>query len=290
MLLLFKQMDEKKLPITVVIPVKNEERNLPQCLSRLHRFAKIIVVDSGSTDRTKEIAESFGCEFVEFHWNGRFPKKRNWLLINRPPVTPWVLFLDADEYISDEFVHELELVLPITTYAGFRVVYTNYFLGKKLNYGVPQIKLPLFRVGRGLYERIDEDHWSKLDMEVHEHPVLEGKVGQLRTKIDHQDYKGLDAFTQRHNDYSTWEARRFIKLRNTPEAMQHFTPAQRRKYKALSYWWLGPGYFFYSWVWKFGFRDGWSGLVIAAMKSRYFSNIRTKILTFSKASNEQTGQ
>lgn len=277
LLLLFKQMDEKKLPITVVIPVKNEERNLPQCLSRLHRFAKIIVVDSGSTDRTKEIAESFGCEFVEFHWNGRFPKKRNWLLINRPPATPWVLFLDADEYISEDFVHELELVLPTTSYDGFRVVYTNYFHKKQLRHGVPQIKLPLFRVGRGLYERIDEDHWSQLDMEVHEHPVLNGKVGQLRMKIDHEDYKGLDAFVQRHDDYSTWEAKRYIKLRETPEALEHFTAIQLRKYNSLTSWWLASSYFLYSWIWKFGILDGWAGFLFAKMKASYFSQIRRKI-------------
>ena len=76
-------MDEKKLPITVVIPVKNEGRNLPQCLSKLRRFVKIIVVDSGSTDNTKDIAESFGCEFVTFNWNGHFPKKNPMHLSSR---------------------------------------------------------------------------------------------------------------------------------------------------------------------------------------------------------------
>ena len=273
-------MPALRLPVTVVIPVKNEERNLARCLDRLKRFAKIVVIDSGSTDRTREIAQEHGCEFVSFRWDGHFPKKRNWFLINHPPTTPWVFFLDADEYLTDEFVDELARALAMTTHVGFRVIYSNYFLGKKLKYGVPQIKLPIFRVGSGLYERIDEDEWSALDMEVHEHPVLEGTVGQLNTLVDHQDFKGLDAYIARHKEYASWEARRYLKLRETPEAMAHFTAIQRRKYDSLTSWWLAPSYFLYSWLWKRGILDGWAGFVFAKMKASYFSQIRRKIREF----------
>ena len=273
-------MPALRLPVTVAIPVKNEERNLARCLDRLKRFAKIVVIDSGSTDRTREIAQEHGCEFVLFRWDGQFPKKRNWFLLNHPPTTPWVFFLDADEYLTDEFVDELARALAMTTYVGFRVMYSNYFLGKKLKYGVPQIKLPIFRVGSGLYERIDEDEWSALDMEVHEHPVLEGTVGQLNTLVDHQDFKGLDAYIARHKEYASWEARRYLKLRETPEAMAHFTAIQRRKYDSLTSWWLAPSYFLYSWLWKRGILDGWAGFVFAKMKASYFSQIRRKIREF----------
>ena len=273
-------MPALRLPVTVAIPVKNEERNLTRCLDRLKRFAKIVVIDSGSTDRTREIAQEHGCEFVLFRWDGQFPKKRNWFLLNHPPTTPWVFFLDADEYLTDEFVDELARALAMTTHVGFRVMYSNYFLGKKLKHGVPQIKLPIFRVGSGLYERIDEDEWSALDMEVHEHPVLEGTVGQLNTLVDHQDFKGLDAYIARHKEYASWEARRYLKLRETPEAMAHFTAIQRRKYDSLTSWWLAPSYFLYSWLWKRGILDGWAGFVFAKMKASYFSQIRRKIREF----------
>ena len=273
-------MPALRLPVTVAIPVKNEERNLTRCLDRLKRFAKIVVIDSGSTDRTREIAQEHGCEFVLFRWDGQFPKKRNWFLLNHPPTTPWVFFLDADEYLTDEFVDELARALAMTTHVGFRVMYSNYFLGKKLKYGVPQIKLPIFRVGSGLYERIDEDEWSALDMEVHEHPVLEGTVGQLNTLVDHQDFKGLDAYIARHKEYASWEARRYLKLRETPEAMAHFTAIQRRKYDSLTSWWLAPSYFLYSWLWKRGILDGWAGFVFAKMKASYFSQIRRKVREF----------
>ena len=273
-------MPALRLPVTVAIPVKNEERNLARCLDRLKRFAKIVVIDSGSTDRTREIAQEHGCEFVLFRWDGQFPKKRNWFLLNHPPATPWVFFLDADEYLTDEFIDELARALAMTTHAGFRVMYSNYFLGKKLKYGVPQIKLPIFRVGSGLYERIDEDEWSALDMEVHEHPVLEGTVGQLNTLVDHQDFKGLDAYIARHKEYASWEARRYLKLRETPEAMAHFTAIQRRKYDSLTSCWLAPSYFLYSWLWKRGILDGWAGFVFAKMKASYFSQIRRKVREF----------
>ena len=274
-------MPALRLPVTVAIPVKNEERNLARCLDRLKRFAKIVVIDSGSTDRTREIAQEHGCEFVLFGWDGQFPKKRNWFLQNHPPATPWVFFLDADEYLTDEFIDELARALAMTTHAGFRVMYSNYFLGKKLKYGVPQIKLPIFRVGSGFYERIDEDGWSGLDMEVHEHPVLEGAIGQLNTLVDHRDFKGLDAYIARHKEYASWEARRYLKLRDTPEAMAHFTAIQRRKYDSLTSWWLAPSYFLYSWVWKRGILDGWAGFVFAKMKASYFSQIRRKIREFA---------
>ena len=273
-------MPALRLPVTVVIPVKNEERNLARCLDRLKRFDKIVVVDSGSSDRTREISQEHGCEFVSFRWDGHFPKKRNWFLINHPPKTPWVFFLDADEYLTDEFVDELARALAMTTHVGFRVIYSNYFFGKKLKYGVPQIKLPIFRVGSGLYERIEEDEWSVLDMEVHEHPVLEGTVGQLNTLVDHQDFKGLDAYIARHNEYASWEARRYLKLRETPEATAHFTAIQRRKYDSLTSWWLAPSYFLYSWIWKRGILDGWAGFVFAKMKASYFMQIRRKIREF----------
>lgn len=275
-------MDATRLPVTVVIPVKNEERNLARCLARLGRFERVVLVDSGSTDRTHAIAAAQGVEVVQFVWNGKYPKKRNWFLLNHAPSTPWVFFLDADEYLPDEFVDELAAAIKTTHHAGFRVAYTNHFLGRSLRHGVPQVKLPIFRVGAGLYERIDEDSWSRLDMEVHEHPILDGSVGELRTLVDHEDFKGLDAYIERHRQYADWEARRFLKLMQTPESRAHLTPIQTRKYQSLTRWWLAPSYFFYSYVWKLGFLDGWAGLVFARMKWRYFAMIRLNIIELTR--------
>ena len=93
----------EKLPVTVVVPVKNEEANLERCLRRLDRFAAVVVVDSNSTDRTRAIAAEHGASLINFDWDGKYPKKRNWFLLNHPPETAWVLFLDADELVDDAF-------------------------------------------------------------------------------------------------------------------------------------------------------------------------------------------
>jgi glycosyltransferase involved in cell wall biosynthesis len=266
-----------QLPVTVVIPVRNEERNLPACLAELHRFAKVIVVDSASADRTPTIAREAGAEYLTFTWDGRFPKKRNWVLLNHPFTTPWVLFLDADEYVTPAFVDELADVLPHTAHSGFWLHYTNFFMGRQLRHGIPMRKLSLIRVGTALYERIDEDHWTGLDMEVHEHPIVRGSVGELRSPITHNDYKGLHAYIRRHNDYSSWEAARYSQLRATPASWAAFTPRQQRKYRSLAKWWLAPIYFLHSYVWKLGFLDGFPGLAFALMKAIYFFQIRLKI-------------
>ena len=103
-----KNDEKNNLPVTVAIPVKNEEANLSKCLERLGRFAEIVVIDSGSTDQTREIAKNFGARVVGFSWDGKYPKKRNWFLLNAPPQQPWVLFLDADEFVDDAFCDAVE--------------------------------------------------------------------------------------------------------------------------------------------------------------------------------------
>jgi glycosyltransferase involved in cell wall biosynthesis len=266
------------IPITVVIPVKNEEANLPRCLAQLKRFAHIIVVDSASTDRTQEIAKENGATVLQFDWNGRYPKKRNWTLINHPPSTPWVLFLDADEIVNDEFCTAVAGAISSSSYDGFWLNYTNSFLGRRMSHGVPQRKLALFRVGKGLYERIDEDNWSNLDMEVHEHPVIEGELGEIKTPIEHEDLRGIEAFLNRHRDYALWEARRMLLLeRQVALTHQQLTDRQRFKYAHLERWWYPWFYFVYAYFVRLGILDGAAGFYYAFYKSWYVLTIRLMI-------------
>jgi glycosyltransferase involved in cell wall biosynthesis len=80
------------LDLTIAIPVRNEEQNLAGCLEAIgpDLARRIVIIDSGSTDQTVEIARKMGAEVVDFSWNGRFPKKRNWFLQNHPPTTKCV--------------------------------------------------------------------------------------------------------------------------------------------------------------------------------------------------------
>lgn len=265
------------LPVTVAVPVKNEEENLASCLEKLGRFAEIVVIDSGSTDKTQAIAENFGARVVNFSWDGKFPKKRNWFLLNNLPSQPWVLFLDADEFINDSFCDAVAEAIKKETYDGYWLTYRNYFLGQPLRHGLAQRKLALFRVGKALYEKIEEDGWSRLDMEIHEHPIVEGAVGEIRVPIDHRDYKGLARFLEKHIDYARWEARRYVKLQENASAWAHFTGRQRFKYRHLPKWWYPIFYFLFTYVVKLGALDGVAGFQYAKHKSWYFQTIRLLI-------------
>lgn len=268
------------LPVSVCIPVRNEEKNLPDCLKALQgAFDEVVVVDSGSTDGTKAIAKAAEATVLDFQWNGEFPKKRNWALLNHPFRNPWVLFLDADERITDAVIAELRELLPATSHSGFWLTFDNWFMGRPLKYGDPFHKLALFRTDAGLYERFPENSWSKLDMEVHEHPVLRGTAGQLRSRLQHYGYNGLTHYIAKHNEYSSWEANRYLWLKAAgPDAWQSLTRRQQFKYRNMGKWWLPWFYFLVSFVAKQGFRDGWSGWTFARLKMRYFDEIRLKIL------------
>jgi glycosyltransferase involved in cell wall biosynthesis len=266
------------LPVTVVVPVKNEEKNLAKCLSCLTGFAQVVVVDSESTDATTKIARQMGVQVVSFRWNGQFPKKRNWYLRNYLVKTPWVLFIDADEYISDVFKVELAQAITDTPYVGFWLRYQNHFLGKPLNHNDDFRKLALFRPEAGEYEYINDQSWSGLDMEVHEHPILKGPTGTIKTLIRHEDFKGMRAYIDRHNHYSSWEARRYMSfLTENAKEWSTFIFRQKIKYYLMDTWFLGPLFFIYSFFFKLGFLDGKRGFIFSLCKAMYFLQIKIKI-------------
>lgn len=263
------------IPVSVIIPVKNEEKNLSLCLEKLNDFSEVIVVDSNSTDNTPSIVKQYGCKLVNFDWNGKFPKKRNWTLQNVPLKNQWVLFLDADEYITPEFVKELKQKISNTDVSGFWLNYNNHFMGKQLKFGDKMKKLALFKKDKGAYEQIQEDHWSHLDMEVHEHPVINGKAGKLKSPIIHNDYKGLEHYLVRHEAYANWEARRFLSLEENGFKELNFR--QKLKYHLLRLGVLPILYFLGSYILKVGFLDGKEGYVFAKYKAKYFRKIQQKI-------------
>jgi len=268
------------LNLTIAIPVKNEQKNLPGCLEAIGSdlAAKIVVIDSSSTDSTPDIAKNAGAEYLNFVWNGKFPKKRNWFLKNHKPDTEWVLFLDADEFLTSDFKSELRnAISEDTTETGFWLNYNIYFLGRPLKGGYPLKKLALFKVGSGEYERIDEEKWSTMDMEIHEHPVLDGEVGEIKSRIDHRDLRGIDSYMQKHNEYASWEAARYMKMRHDDADWKNYTWKQKIKYRLMRTIWLAPVFFIGSFILMGGFRDGKRGYVFAVLKMSYFSQIYTRI-------------
>ncbi len=267
------------LDLSVVIPTYNEEKHINNCLQAIGKdFASsIYVVDSNSSDNTVKIAEKFGVNVINFKWDGKFPKKRNWFLINYEIKTKWILFLDADELLTQEFKNEISDTLPITNHKGFYLNYSNYFLNERLKGGLTMRKLALFMVGNGMYEKIDEDYWSNLDMEVHEHPIINGSLGSIKSKIDHKDFNGLKRYIAKHNQYSSWEAHRYIKNKSEGGTKNFWTLRQKIKYRFVSNPFFGIALFFYQIFILGAWKDGKIGLYFALLKSSYFIQVSSKI-------------
>src|ERR1700730_13908167 len=101
-------VDSASIPVTVVIPTRNEARHLARCLTAIRRFSEVYVVDSQSTDSTVEVARALGAKVVQFHYHGGWPKKRQWALDSLPFENDWVLLLDADELLTAGLTEEIE--------------------------------------------------------------------------------------------------------------------------------------------------------------------------------------
>ena len=268
------------LDVTIVIPVKNDSIALDRCLQAIGtNFAKeIVIIDSGSIDDTMAIAAKHQAKLIEFNWNGQFPKKRNWFLLNHPPKTTWVLFLDADENLTEDFKIAISTSLSNDTeFVGYWLRYTIYFMGKPLKGGYPLHKLALFKVGAGLYEKIQEENWSKLDIEIHEHPILNGELGVIKPKIEHCDYRSIYHYINKHNEYAKWEANRLVKDLSNKDFKQSLTWKQKIKYKFVQTPFIGPIYFLGSYILMGGFLDGFRGFIFAILKMSYFFQVYINI-------------
>lgn len=267
------------MSLTVMIPVKAPAPGLSSCLEAVSGLGAedVVVVASGDPGELPYLCRSRGARLLRFDWDGRFPKKRNWFLTRHTPSTKWVLFLDDDEVVGREFCGEVARTLPSTEHAGFWLNYSVHFMGRRLRGGYPLKKLALFRVGSGLYERIEEDHWSHLDMEVHEHPVLAGSTGQIQAVIEHHDDRDITHYVAKHNEYSSWEARRIIALYDNHAERARWTWRQRLKYSLLRSPLAGPAYFFGSYIVMGGWRDGARGLAFAILKAAYFTQVFCKV-------------
>jgi glycosyltransferase involved in cell wall biosynthesis len=96
-----------KLPVTVIIQVRNEARSLPRSVDALDEIGEVYVVDSQSSDSTLESARDHRAPVVQFHYKGGWPKKRQWAMDNLPLAYDWILLLDADEMLTPELVMEI---------------------------------------------------------------------------------------------------------------------------------------------------------------------------------------
>lgn len=265
-----------RCPISVLIPAKNERANIEACIASARFADDIVVVDSGSTDGTAELARSLGARVVDFKWNGSFPKKKNWALDNVDWRNEWVFILDADERITPELADELRMVAATPAHDGYYVNRRFWFIDGWLRHCgyYPSWNLRFFRHARGRYERPSgTDSSNSGDNEVHEHVVMQGSTGWLTHEMEHYAFPSIEVWIEKHNRYSNWEARVNFSGDAAHTSGEHLAPvlARKRRIKALAQRlpFRPTLRFLYHYVLRAGFLDGYRGYVFCRLMGIY---------------------
>jgi hypothetical protein len=247
-------------------------------------------------------------KLVQFHFNGTWPKKKNWALENLPFKHEWVFILDADEVLPPEAEQEIRNIVeesgkqkaesgnsgfksqvsnlqsPVSSLksqvsaaeppAGYWINRRFMFMGKWLKHAYyPNWNLRLFKHRLGRYEKLTDVDTASGDNEVHEHVVVNGKTGHLKCEMDHYAFPSVDVFVEKHNRYSNWEARvaldRFLKGSN--QSLQSKEVGSRRRLKQLSQRlpFRPLQRFLYIYFWQRGFLDGKEGYHFARLHAVY---------------------
>jgi glycosyltransferase involved in cell wall biosynthesis len=259
--------------LSVVVLAYNEEVNLPACLASLEGLAcELFVVDSGSTDRTRDIAAAAGATVVE-HPFDNYSAQRNWAQQNLPLRTDWVLHLDSDERLTPELVAEINAMLrnPPAGVDGFLFRKRTVFMGRWIRHGghYPAYHLRLFRKSRGRCEhRLYDQHF-----------VVPGKTVALRHDYIDVLTSDLNQWTTRHLRWAELEAREVLARERSADRVRADAfgdPIQRRRWLRESFyarWPLFARAFFY-WIYRYffrlGFLDGREGLVFHFLQGCWF--------------------
>ncbi|MCD6213466.1 MAG: glycosyltransferase family 2 protein [Candidatus Desulfofervidus sp.] len=234
-------LENKKLPLSVIIITKNEEERLPHCLKSVNFAEDIVVVDAGSQDRTIEIAKSFGCRVFIEKWKGYGPQKQSAL---EKTYYKWVLSLDADERIPPETAQIISQVIQAPKAQAYSFLRKNFFHGKWIKYcgWWPDRVIRLFEKGHGKFEGMVHETW-----------VTEGKIIELKAPIEHYSYENYSQMLKKLDEYSSTRAR---ELYDKGIRVNLLTPFLH-----------GGWMFIRSYFLKLGFLNGLDGFVISFMNA-----------------------
>jgi glycosyltransferase involved in cell wall biosynthesis len=255
------------MPISILILTLNEEPNIGACLDALKGFDDIVVFDSQSTDRTKEIALSKGARVIERPFDN-WAAHQNWALDNIEFKNPWVFYLDADERMTPELRDEIMAIArdpshkEVAFYCGRR----NYFMGKWIRHAMPpSMIMRFFRPPSIRFERL-----------VNPVPVINGPHGYLRSYFEHYNFsKGLTEWFDKHNKYSRFEAMEGMRAKEQPLALGALFSSDRfQRRRALKDLSVRLPFrplmkFLWMYVLKGGFLDGRAGFTYCKLQAIY---------------------
>jgi glycosyltransferase involved in cell wall biosynthesis len=272
------------LTFSIFIQTLNEEVNLPGLLESVSFADDIVILDSQSEDRTKEIALAAGCRWFERKFDGRGPHQ-NWAMENIPFAYRWVFYLDADERMTPELRKEIESIAaaweqgemsretsdPVAYYCGRK----NFFYGRWLKYAMPPgYIMRFFQPERIRFERLANPT-----------PKVDGTVGYLRHQFLHYNFsKGLTEWLERHNRYSSYEAQETLNaLRTHPirliSLLSNDRNTRRLALKNLSFRLPGRPLlkFIFMYIISLGFLDGRPGFIYCILQAIYEYQIVLKV-------------
>ena len=236
------------MPLSVCIITLNEEDNLPRCLASVAGLAQqIVVLDSGSTDRTRELAAAAGAEVSVREFRGHVEQKNAALQL---ATQDWILSLDADEWLDDALREQVARLVGGAAPAdveGYELDRRSLYLGKWIDHcgWAPQWRLRLVRRGRA--------RWTGMDP--HDRLEVPGRVERLAGRLGHRPYRDLADHVAKVNRYTDLMARRRREagVRPAPFALLLRPPARFARMYLL----------------RAGFLDGWRGLVVSCMGAYY---------------------
>ena len=262
--------------VSVLIPTKNEERNLPGCLQSVEWCDDIHVYDSHSTDKTVEIARQAGAQVTvppvadQRYFGGDESAHKNWALKNIHYKYEWVLHLDADERMTPSLVESvLAAVREPGNNVAFQLQRRDFFLGTWLKHvQASPFYMRLYRPEKVRYERL-----------INPISVVDGPKGSLNGFLDHYPFsRGISHWLDRHNAYSTMEAKQIIENRRNgvpfklKSAFSEPNFHQRRFHQKELFYRLPARpliKFAALYVGKRGFLDGRAGFTYAVLQSIY---------------------
>jgi len=259
------------MSVSVLILTLNEEINIGACLDSLAWCDDIVVLDSLSKDRTREIAEQRGARVVTRAFDN-WSAHQNWAVSNIPFRHPWVLYLDADERCEEALHREALQVAQLgAPEAAFRIRRKDFFMGRWLKHAqlYPTWLVRLFRPDRIRYERL-----------VNPVAVVDGPIGELTAHIIHYPFShGVSHWIERHNRYSDMEAIEAAKVRRggddaaAPAGSVWSRDPNERRRALKDIFFRMPARplvkFAYYYAWRRGFLDGKAGLTYATLQAMY---------------------